>query len=201
MGRKEKITLWLVLIAGIVLLLGSCGDYRGPGTDNIENTGNILVVNDIMPQDRGEDTYDIDIVQHICPSGEPEDPLTDATLRVELYYEKGPACSSDIGKECPNINILSYRVEFFSDNDSAYPLPDLNVITQNIHLSPDSSVELEGLLLIPVSWKDELATKGDPSEVIVYQVKVTFYGVTDYGYEVKTWAQTFIEVADWDVCQ
>lgn len=193
--RKTIMSVILSLVIGSLALL-ACGDLKGPGSDNAEESGGILYVTKITPQDRGQETYNIDVIQDTVPCE--EEALTDATMTVTLSYVSAESCAN---QHCPNIQILSYRVEYTSNDAGAVLLDPLEVVTQNIYIEPDQLITLDGLLLMPVDKKKEFLNKGgDYSAEPQYQVKVTFYGVNDYGVDVKSFGETYILVADWLTC-
>ena len=197
MNRKQVIRAGLgVLILATVLAFG-CAEPNTPGSDNSTSTGTVLRLSAIAAADGGTGSNQVDVVLHDCGSGKFEKGIFDVTMGVTLMNDS-PASGS---QQSTKVTIISYTVEYISSDPGSVPLPSLTNVTQSGIITPGGSLVLSGLLLMSVETKAEFITRGgDPGLVPVYQAKVTFYGVNDFGYTVKAVGSTYLEVADWNTC-
>lgn len=196
MKRSEAKTFrWIVsLVAGFILASG-CGDIVTPGGDNAAYTGSVLRVFSITVKDYASGSDEVDVVQNVCRAGQLED--FGNVEMVAVLKNDSPATSQVTS--ATKVQILSYKVEFFSNDEGAVPLDSFEVY-ESYFLQPGQSIS-PSLLLMSMDTKFEFISKGgDPYLFPVYQVKVTFYGINEFGYEVKGWGSTRIQVGDWDNC-
>lgn len=213
MRGKNK---WLML-AGILpvlalgmILIWACGSYKGPGSGNTGNTGFILTIVSITPQDAKKDTFDIDVVQENCAAGGTAEPkpetFTDATMKIDIRYELTESCQTTT---CPNLHLTSYDVEYSSTADGSAAIASLTNVTISQWLQPGDDVTLDGLILLPIDRKWEFCvppcdpsspSPGDPWEEPLYRVKIKMRGITDTGEDVSVEGSTYILLLDWDNC-
>jgi hypothetical protein len=196
-----KLIAALQIIAGMVFLGVACGDYKGQGS-NDPKIGALVKVSEIIPQDRGEDTHDIDMWLSVCDNTtvppEMEDPLTEATMIIKVFNDdETSACAS---QGCPDVYILSYKVEFESDDPNAVPLSS---IQRDIYLFIEAGEELtaDGLVLMPWSTKQQFFNKYKAwLSITPYTAKLTFKGEDEFGQEFEFKTQTYLACGDWWVC-
>lgn len=203
----EKSLAVISIMLGIAFLVVACGEYKGQGS-NDSKIGAVVKVSEIIPKDRGEPNQSNGIDMRLSPCEMDgatvtawEDPLTEATMEVTFYNDdKTPVCEDT---ECPDVYILSYKVEFESDDSYA---PELSPIQRDIYYFLEAGDELtvDNLLLMPWSTKNQFVKSYNASnswgQIANYTVKVTFKGEDEFGQEFEFKAQTYVGCGDWLVC-
>jgi|GEM_PF-3509504 len=201
---NEKIAVIFSIMLGIAFLVVACGEYKGEGS-NDPNIGAVIKVSEIIPKDRGESNQSNGIDMRISPCQMEgatvtawEDPLTEATMEVTFYNDdKTPACEDT---DCPDVYILSYKVEFESDDSYA---PELSPIQRDIYyfLEAGDQLTVDNLILMPWSTKNQFINNYTAwGQIANYTVKVTFKGEDEFGNEFEFKAQTYVGCGDWLVC-
>ena len=198
MCNKQVIRVGLGVWLLAALLAFGCADPNTPGSDNVESTGTVLRVVSIYAKDGSSSgNNEVDVVIHNCPGGAPEKGLFDVSMDVALKNDSPGAG----GQQSTSVTITSYTVEYFSSDSGAVPLPSEKVVTNSFTIAPGSSNTQSGLLLMSIRTKEEFILRGgDPFAQTIYQAKVTFYGVNDFGYVVKAVGSVWLELADWETC-
>ena len=197
MNRKQVMQAGRgLLILALVLAFG-CATPDTPGSDNSTKTGTVLRVVSIVAKDGGTSSNQVDVVIHMCSATEAEKGLFDVDMDVSLMNDSAGSGAQQGTK----VTIISYTVEYISNDPGSVPLPAESKVTQSMVINPGGSVNMTGLLLMSVHTKEEFISRGgDPGLIPVYQAKVTFYGVNDFGYKVKAVGSTYLELADWNTC-
>jgi len=201
MRSGKKMIGALGIIMGIVLLGIACGDFKGPAS-NDSKVGALVKVSEIMPQDRNEGTHDIDMRVSVCAMEgatitDVEDPLTEASMSVTIFNDDETSACAATG--CPDVYILSYKVEFESDDPNAVPLSS---IQRDIYLFVEAGDEVsDEMVLMPWSTKQQfMHNYAAWGSITPYTVKLTFKGEDEFGAEIEFHAQTYVACGDWLVC-
>ncbi len=200
-GEKMIVALGYIFLIG--LFAAGCGKTDSSASDNV-NTGAIVRVTEIMSLDRGADTQDIDMRLSVCEMDgativSTEDPLTEASMRVTILNDTDTlSCSGDA--PCPYVYILSYKVEFESDDPNAVPLDS---IQRDVYLPIEGGADatMEGWTLMAWSSKRKFYNYYNSwGSIVPYTAKITFKGENEFGEEFEFKTQIYLEAGDWWVC-
>ena len=190
-----------VVAGGILLsalLIWGCAELD----DDTMNTGSVLRVVNIVPADgAGLEGPQVDVALSLCLGDtiENEEALFDVFATLTLENDSpglGTAQNS-------NITITSYEVQyiFWGGHPLAVnvPLPTHRA-PLSIMIKPGVALT-QDILLLPVTHKVlYIGGGGNDGVVTIYEAKITFYGVTEFGDEVKGTGSTYLEFLDWATC-
>jgi hypothetical protein len=196
MDRKHVIRAGLtVLILAAVMAFG-CATPDTPGSDNTPATGVILRVMSLSAADGATGNNTVDVVFEFCQNSTTTfEKNFDVSMSVDLLNDSP---GGDL--QSTKVTILSYTVDYISDDPGSVHLPSEKYVTQSLVIDAGGSQTIS-LLLMSVRTKIEFISRGgDPALVPTYQARVTFYGVNDFGYEVKAVGSTYLEIGDWQTC-
>ena len=195
MIRLNKLMMAAVML--FLLSILGCGDFTGPGSDDVEYTGMFFSLTSITPKDLDQATYDIDVVQDLCGDPPKPEPFKDSTMAVALSYAAAPSCSN---QACPALYLESYRADFRSHDSYAVPLDSVSATIQE-QLMPGDNLTLDGIKLVPLYLKAQYIDRGgDYTIEVEYEVKITFKAITEFGEEIEATAYTYVLLADFDNC-
>lgn len=194
-NKLAMLALLTIFMAGV--LAAGCDDPSGPGSDGLADTGSRFTVVSMLPIDGEEETFAIDVIQGLCPSGDLED-YYDVFMNVEFELLGGNP-NSDVAAS--GVLIESYRVEYFSSDEGAVALTTQEFVGTNFYISPTGAFVVDGLPLMTAATKNEFILEGgDPALSPIYECRVSFFGVNDYGYEVSAIASTNVILSNYDNC-
>jgi len=201
MMRKRVIQAGIGSLLLAALAVFGCAEPNSPGSDNVGNTGTVLRVYDIVPADgAGLEGPGVDVALSFCLDGTTEDTgLFDVFATLTLEND-----SPGLGTaQNANITITSYEVQyiFVGGNPGAVNVP---LPTHKAHLSivvVRGGAVSQDILLLPVTHKFlYTGGGGNVGVVTIYEAKITFYGVNEFGDEVKGTGWTYLEFLDWATC-
>jgi hypothetical protein len=188
------VTLITIAVAG----WAGCGGQdsnSGPGSDGMVDIGSRIVITSFSVDDGFGASFAVDVVQDICASG-----------NAEKFFDAGMTATVDVmapadGKVPQSgAYIQAYRVEFSSAEPGAVPIATNNFVT-TAYIPPGSSMTLPRLPILTTSQKDRWTIDGgDPTLSVTYDVKITLFGVNEFGYAFSTVAHFEIVVSDYDHC-
>ena len=201
MIRLNKLMMAVVML--FLLSILGCGDFSGPGSDDVKYTGMFFSVTSITPKDLDANTYDIDILQDLCTGTPPKpEPFKDSTMALVLSYAAAPSCAN---QACPALYLESYRVDFRSHDSHAIQLDSVSATLQS-QMLPGKTLTLDGIKLVPLYLKAFYIDSGGDQNVIngnieiEYEVKVTVKAITEFGERVEAIGYTYVLLADFDNC-
>jgi hypothetical protein len=196
-----KSARWVVTVITTVILAlwaGGCNeDVSGPGSDGLGNTGSRLVISSLDAVDEGSGgaVPTIDMVKDDCDGdGVPDEDWYDAFFEATLTV-MGPTDDSDAQT---GILIQGYSIDFFSTSAGAGSIPSYTFVAANYYIPANQSLTIENLVLLTAN--DKAQFNGDISLSPVYECRITFYGVNDFGYEVTNVGSLFVILTDYDNC-
>ncbi len=169
---KKSFFMVVCLVIGCLLYVGGCSDEpEGPATEGINNTGSYLKINF-----EELDPY-IDAVNDWCVDENAYEP--DRHYLGDLSFENVPL--TDDLDNVSTLHVISYSVEYNSSDPGAAPISDERHVAFSLHLAPEDSADVEGMLIISSAKVNEfLNNGGNPALDPTYQARFTFYGVNDF---------------------
>jgi len=206
MIRFNKLMMAVVML--FLLSILGCGEFTGPGSNDVEYTGMFLSITNLTPKEHGSATHDVDIYSHICTPATATVPakyeeMFDETMAITFSYANAPSCA---GRTCAALYLKSYTATFASVAPLAIPIDPVSALI-NGQILPGKSLTLDGLKLLPLYLKVQYLERGGEDNVlfnnnieIEYEVRVTVKAVTEYGENVEVTSYTYILLADFDYC-
>jgi|GEM_PF-4073398 len=169
----------MIMVVAVMVFLANCAE-EGEGMSNSENTYSAFRINNLVV----DPNLDLLILD---PGGSGSSVINtmDHTFTGELAVD--PVSQNTDPNKMTGINVTHYKIDYFCDDPrNSATLESVEVPIQ-FYMEPNSNLSLTGYLAMPSRYYTEYINEngGTIPHDVLYELRFTFYGVNQFGQEVK----------------